>query len=441
MMGRATPYLSDGESFIPSNKPDCNTLAIWDKARMIEPIIKEGLNLIALSVAAKVGEYSHPDPLIREFVSANIKNKARKWVYEATKTMLWAGFATAECVWQRKMGPSGPQVWIDDVIQYHPICVDLITNESGRLTHGETVNQGVMKTGVWVPKPLNSDSSKSVYYAESSDLGLHKVRLPKGSVFHTSFGFEGNNPYGTSMLTAILDYHLFKRAIFDLMMVALDRYGTPLVYVVVPNVLTDEVDPEDPDRRLKLQEVTARELSDIRTESVVVFSQPSKDQPVEMKSLTTSNNFADSFTQAIELCDLNMMMGLGIPNLIMRDTNNSLGSSGTSERQVELFHHFINAIYNQLIDDLLNQTILQLIQYNFDPRTHPSAIDPGSIASLPIRHSETKIILDGIDILTKNKYIDPSDPIDADHVRQLLYFPTRSKKMKININPTESEDA
>jgi hypothetical protein len=418
MIGRATPYVSDGENLTPQRKPDNTTIAIWDRARVVEPLIKQGIELISLSVSAKVGPYTHPDPEIKRFVRANL-TRIRKWIYDATKSALWSGYAVSEVVYTPKIGPnSTPQSWLDDLVQYHPSVIDIVPNDHGRLTHGEKINFGYQRTGVWVPKPFNKYNDPI-----DNQVGHHKVRLPKSAVYHTCLNGEGNNPYGCSILSSVLNYHLFKQAIFDLMMIALDRYGTPLVYVVVPNVLTDEVDPEDPNRRLKLQEVTARELADIRTESVVIFSQPSKDQPVEMKSLTTSNNFADSFSKAIDMCDLNMMMGIGIPNLIMRDTNNGLGSSGASERQVEMFHHFVGSIYNQVTDDFLNQVVLQLIQFNFDPRIRPLAISPGVLTPLPIRWSEMKTLIQGIDTLTKNQYISPNNKVDMDHVRQMLFFP------------------
>lgn len=420
MIGRSTPYSSNGEYLYPTHKPDMATLAAWDRARLYEPIIKEGLTLITLSVVAKVGQYFHVDPDIMLFGQANLPY-IKRYISELTMSSLWAGWGVSEIIHKPMMGPNGPQVWLDDLVSYHPSQVDLVVNPNGRLTHGEKLPNTNLETGIWVPRPPNVTPS------HTGNPG--KVRLPKGKFVYTTHMAEGNNPYGTSMLSATLDYHLFKRAIFDLMMVALDRYGTPLVYVIVPHALTGELDPTDPEgeRRLTLADVTSRELGDVRTESVMVFSQGQGDQEIKLGSLSTSNNFADSFSNAIELCDLNMMMAMGVPNLIMRDTSKVLGSSGASERQVELFHHFISAIYERVIDDFLNQAMLQLIQFNFDPRLNPLANHPGTINALPIRHSEIKQLVESIKMLTEKGFIDSSDPSDLDYVRQLFFIPSRAQ--------------
>lgn len=237
----------------------------------------------------------------------------------------------------------------------------------------------------------------------------------------------GNNPEGESMLTAVFEYHLFKRSILDLMMVALDRYGTPIVYAIVPPSQSDEPHPTE-DRLMYYHEVVARELSEMRSEVGLVFTQLSTDQPVKLEALTTGSNFASAFTDAIQMCDQQIMTGLNIPNLILRDNNSGLGSSGSSERQVEMYHHFITGIYQRVTQDFLSSVVAQLIQYNFDPRVVPEAYDYGTLQQLPIRWSETKVLVDAIAMMTDKGYIDAGDEADNYHVRALLSFPRRRRE-------------
>lgn len=424
MLGRSTPMVSTGESFHVRRRTDPGLLAAWDYARVHEPLIKEGLNMIASSVASMVGPFSHSHPMVEAFVTSNLKGGVRKWIKDLTYQSLWAGHAVGESIWAGKIGPSGEaQTWITDMVTYHPTEVRYVVNGSGMLTHGERVPHTTAggvdfnQTGIWVPRPIEVGKPTPGGW----------VRLNKGKFCHTVHEGMGNNPEGESMLTAVFEYHLFKRSILDLMMVALDRYGTPIVYAVVPIQQSDEQHPTE-DRLLYYHEVVARELSEMRSEVGLVLTQLSTDQPVKLEALTTGSNFASAFTDAIQMCDLQMMTGLNIPNLIMRDTNSGLGSSGSSERQVEMYHHFITGIYQRVTQDFLSSVVAQLIQYNFDPRIVKEAYDYGSLPQLPIRWSETKVLVDAIAMLTDKGYITASDEADNNHVRDLLSFP-RSKNI------------
>lgn len=432
-LGRATPYTanSNGDGFLPTNKPNYYQLAAWDQARKKEPIISDGLKKIVLALQMKIGEYEHPDPQINDFVRANISNsnKLFNWVSDITMSLLWSGISVSEPIWKFKEGPDGiNQVWLDDVINYNPLHIQLKLNKHSRLTHGEKLKDSIYLTGVWVPAPHTDLGGKSKKIGPSFT-GSH-VRLPKGKHIYVAIGTEGNNPWGTSLLEPVLEYHLFKEAYRDMLAIALDRYGTPLIWVKVPNQSTNEYmeDLDGNSRPKSLKEKVAEELSDMRSEAALVLTQIDKDHPVEIGALTTGNNFADAFTEAINMCDQNMLIGLGIPNLIVKDNNQGLGSSGSSERQVEMFHAFISSLYKQVISAFLDQCILQLIQYNFDPRLNSEAYQPGSIKEKPLRWSETKTLIEGIRVFTELGYITPEESVDRNYVREIINMPYRDKK-------------
>lgn len=427
-VGRATGYISSGDYFSPITKPHYYQLAAWDSARRNEPIIFDGINKIALSVKAKLTPYIHKDTVIQEFVRHNL-HQLSKWVYNQTISLLWSGYASSEIIWTRKIGPGGvPQVWIEDVITYHPSQVELKLNLHGRLTHGEKVPTSQYLTGVWVPVPLYYTKAPD----QSSNFTGNLVRLPRSKVIHISLHGDSNNPYGTSIITPILKYHLFKEAFRDMMAVALDRYGTPLIWGVVPPQETDEViqDLDGTERRLSLHEVATRELENMRSETGIIFTQIDKDHPVKLEALTTGNNFADSFQQAIDMCDHNMMRGMSIPNLIMKDDRTGLGTGGSSERQVELFQHFIDSIYEVVIDGFLSQCVKQLIQYNFDPRLNKDAYDKGSLIPKPFRASDIATIASVIQIIDNLGYLNSENETDWQFVRNLISAPTREQDSK-----------
>lgn len=422
-IGRSTSYISSGDYFIPATKPHYYQLNAWDKAKNKEPVIKDGLEKIVLAVLSKVGEYSHPDPAINDFVNANLENNIKKWIRDLTYSSLWAGFGVSEIIWMKRLGTNGvPQIWIDDILNYHPTQVEFRLNNNSRLTFGEKVDTSELLTGIWVPAPINDKPRKP----NGSYTG-GMIRLPRSKVIHTALGGAHNNPWGISQIDSVLEYHLFKEAFRDMMAVALDRYGSPLIYAIVPPQITDEVvaEPDGTTRNLKYREVVSGALQDLRSQQAIVLEQMNKEHPVTLGSLTTGNNFADTFTSAIDLCDKNIMMGLGIPNLIVRDERSGLGNGNSSENQIELYQTFISSIFDIIVGDFIRYAIAQLITYNFDPTINPKAYKTGMIKKLPFRYADTEVVINSVEKMTKLGYMNPANEEDFNHVRSLLYLNNR----------------
>lgn len=427
-LGYAKAYNPVGDSFIHANKPNYYTLNVWDTARRKESLIRQALEYIIQTVVARVGNYSHPNPQIDDFVQANIDKKIRRWIRELLETALWSGFAVQEINWVSKIGPNGmPQTWIDDLIGFHPLQVYLIANDFGVIKDGDIVSNQPYKSGIWVPMPptrINKPTGKA-------DRVGSLVRLPKSKRVYVNYRGDGNNIYGRSLVEACIPWHMYKEAFREILFSALERYATPFIWVKVPPLDTKEMKSE-PDGTLvpkTLHEVTQEQLQNLSSETALVFTQISKDQPVEIGALTTGNNFSDSFTNAIDLCDDNMRALIGIPNLIMKDKIHGLGSGNAAEIQIEKFNQLIEGIFDDIVSPFLEQAILQLIQYNFDARIFPEALHPGSIQIKPARSSDLKVLLDGIKDLGEQYELNKTES-DEDYVRDLLGFPKHSRTEK-----------
>ncbi|MFM6397598.1 MAG: hypothetical protein ACKPFF_13050, partial [Planktothrix sp.] len=118
--------------------------------------------------------------------------------------------------------------------------------------------------------------------------------------------------------------------------------------------------------------------------------------------LTTGNNFSDAFIKAIEDCDDNMLQGMGIPNLMTKDKNNGLGSSGSAERQVDTFQAKITQLYRQITDEIITQVIHPLIIWNFDYNILSEARNRGKFTTRVTLYAEVdsytkllKVLMDG----------------------------------------------
>ncbi len=446
-LGVATSYTSFGESFAISSEPSYSKLVAWDYARRKEPIIKQGLELIVLALLDKIGSYSHPDSEIDDFVQLNILNNLSNWVKDLTYTALFSGSATAEINYKYKVfNSTDTKVWIDELITYHPLQLKVILDDYGKLTDGAKVFNSMYKSGIWVPLPSTEIAQQN---KKNRDVVGSLIRLPKWKRIRVVLSNGSNKIWGESLLETVLPYHLYKEAFRDMMTVALDRYGTPLIYAIVPPLDTSKT-VEEPDgsvRQMSMMEMTQEALEDLSSESALVFTQVSKDQPVQLGALTTGNNFSDSFIQAIKFCDDNIISGLGIPSMLIRGEQSSLGTGKASETQYEIFDNFIGSLFDLVVNPFVEQVIGQLIAFNFDLATHPLAIYPGTINKKPTRTAELKVIADMTDTFTKLGYIDPYNEVDFNFVRELINAPqrpfTKSKFVNESVkakNPSNNQE-
>jgi len=318
-------------------------------------------------------------------------------------------------------------------------------NDYSRLTHGEKTSYSQLYSGIWVPSP-NALKTKRKKISKSYTGGM--VRLEKSKVMHVAFGGSSNNPWGLSQLYPVLDYHLFKEAFRDMMAVALDRYGTPLLYAIVPPQITNEVieEADGTQRPKQYRESVTEALENVRGNQGIVLEQLSKDYPVTIGSLTTGNNFADTFAQAIDLCDANMMVGMGIPNLIMRDERSGLGNGNSSENQVEMFNMLISHYFELVTSAFVNQVVRQLIAYNFHDNIQDIS-DPGYISEIPLRPTEIETLMKAFSDLTTLGYMNPGNQEDYNHVRTMIQLPQREvdkfakDMLKVHTQKTEQEVA
>jgi len=416
-------YTSIGESFRATTKPSQQQLAVWDEARQREPTIQAGFNIITRNLLATIGDYVHPNRDIQNFVRANIAQGLHRWIEAALISSMWSGFSVGEVIWQYRDGPNGKQVWINEIMPYHPIQIFFIVNDFGQLTHGERVTYSSYKSGIWVPRPASQYTRK----INTDTHGIH-ARLPRSKAFYTKIGHDQGNPYGHSPLFPIMRYHLFKEVFMDLMSNALDRYSMPLLYVKVPNQTTQEAttDADGSTRMLTLQEVVAREIQEIEHDSFLVFTQTdARNNPIEIGALTTGNNYGEAFNHAIDLCDKNMMLGLNIPNLLFHEQGRQLGGGGASAIQWEVFNHFIGSLYDVTVGAFIDQVVRQLIAYNFDVNTVPDAGELGYMQRKPIRPVDQKTTADVYSILTQIGAVNTTNETDFAHIRAVMGLPDR----------------
>jgi hypothetical protein len=420
--GRATSYTPYDNGYTISTKPTYQQLSAYDEAVRKEPIIKQGIEFIVLSLVNRLGSFEHVNPQIEDYVNKELDGRVRKWITNATFNTLVFGHSLSETLYHKKRVNGRLVASIEDIVQYHPLSSIVIVNNYGRVVDGEKVYNSMYTSGYWVPLPVSSYIKPPTRLER---VGMH-VRLPRIKRWFTTWGDDGNNPWGRSILTSVLPYHLFKEAFRDLMFIALDRYGTPIIYVIVPPSETGRVitEPSGEERVMTMKEEAEEALSNLGTQngSGIVLTAPiAEGAQVKIGALTTGNNFSDSFERALATCDTNMMIGLGIPNLLVHNRETGLGTGRATEIQVELFDSLVDSIYEAILQPFVSQVVRSLIDLNFDPSVHKGAEELGKIVRRPTRTGDISATVDSFHKLFQMKVVDIND---RDHIRKLLNLPT-----------------
>ncbi len=420
--GRATSYTPYDNGYKVTTKPTYQQLSAYDEAVRKEPIIKQGIEFIVLSLVNRLGKFEHVNPLIEDYVNKELDGRIRRWISNATYNTLVFGHSLCETIYEKKKVNGRPIVGIDDIVQYHPLSTIVVVNDYGRVVDGETVYNSLYKSGYWVPLPVSNVIKPPSTRVDR--VGMH-VRLPRTKRWFTTWGDEGNNPWGRSILTSVLPYHLFKEAFRDLMFIALDRYGTPIIYAIVPPSETGRVvvEPGGEERVMTMKDEAEEALANLSAQNgsgIVLTAPVAEGAQVKIGALTTGNNFSDSFERALATCDTNMMIGLGIPNLLMHNRETGLGTGRATEIQVELFDSLVDSIYEAVLQPFVSQVVRSLIDLNFDYNLHKGAEEMGKIVRRPTRTGDITATVDSFHKLFQMNIIDVKD---RDHIRNLLNLP------------------
>ncbi len=398
------PYLTPGQM---------SKLIEYERASRTDETVGSGIEFMKLALIASIRDYYHPDPEIKEFVRKSLDEMTGTAAYaigELAESALIFGYSVSEILWKLVDG----KIQIDELMNYHPASIIIWPTAQGRLLDRHPLDNpfyippaGISHCGIW---QLGLDG------ATYNHLPLNKVCL-------VTHGKRSGIYTGTSAIQRIYKNWKLKDIVLEMYNVALDRYGTPVTYAIVPAGMTPDMvtDPNTGKLRNKtIREAAEEALANMHRGTSLVFQRPSMQDDVKVDALTTGNNFGSVFLDAINYYNKAIYRGLLIPQLLLEEGSAGLSNPGAIHWQV--FKLMIQAFAKEIIEPFCEQVIGRMIQYNFkDTR-------PGQFIVEPFDPAVSSILATVFDKLVKNGYLNPGDQDDLNEVRELFGLPTKDFK-------------
>lgn len=372
--------------------PDAVSILEYERMLETDETVGAAYDFLALVVLTMLGEYHHENPAITNLVKDSIESMSGSLAVslEDMLTSIWAGYSVTEIVWR----PRGTRIMLDRLPTYHPFTINFRCDMAGQL--------------------VDIVQHRFFYYAG-------EAVIPKEKAIILTRGGRFGNLYGKSMFKRIRKNWLLKDAFLKMWGRALDRFGTPLIVATVPD--SDVKDPETGEDVHQL-EYAVKVLSTIQNGTALAFAQsgtgPNVSSP-DIKALTTSGSgVGEAFLQAVQYLNKMICRGLLIPSLVMDEGMRS-GSYALGASHFDAFYLAAKSIYQDLTENLLEQLIRRLVEYNFGPQN-----DYGSFQERAPDIETLKLYSEAFLQLVNGGFLDPQIEEDLRWTRSKIGAPDRA---------------
>ncbi len=378
--------------------PDAALVNEYERMLDTDETVSAAFYFLTLCVINYLGEYSHPDGKITEFIH-NCFEKIDGSILlscEDILSALWAGYSATEIVWRADSSGVMP----DYLATYHPSTIYFKVNDTGRL---EKIKQ------------INIDNAMG-------------IDLPKEKVVVFSFQKKFGNYYGKSAFKRIRKNWLLKDAILKMWASALDKFGTPLMVAIVPD--GNIIDPETKQEISQL-EYAIKLLDNLQHGTALALSANGArgtaggqggQQIPDVKALMTGGaGVGSAFNLAIGYFNKMICRGLLIPSLVF-DEGARTGSLALGTSHFNSFLLMARAVYRQLKEVLLDQLVARIIEYNYGPQD-----DYGDFLEQPPGTEELEIWSKIFESLVNSGTMDMDTDNDLRYAREKIGLPSTIK--------------
>lgn len=348
--------------------PERRYIAEYEGAYRNDPYIRDAFDKMTGSMLASLGEYNHKDPRAVEYVKAldnKMEGNLRQSFGEAMRGAMVAGFSISEMV----LKPEGELVFLESIDSYHPLSIHVVPNKQGKLTEGESnAAHPHLKTGIWQRLPLHQKLEESAGTSGLKDLDY--VNLPIDRVLFLRHAGRYGNIMGESQLAPV-----WKRleATYELirgLLITTERYGSPQVAVTVPKSNTnEEIDDGNGGTVFKsLAQKVSEGMAELTHSTGIVVEEPvglPGNPQVRFTNISSFNNFAEVFLGSLKFFYRDILVGLGIPPLLVLEQEGGLGNGTISKIHAEMYKQLITAMYKEFVEPFVSQVIGRLLKINF----------------------------------------------------------------------------
>lgn len=430
-----------------------STVSVETFKRMFDTdeTIGSGVDFLISCMCARLGAYQHDDPEITSFVTLAL-SEVRGGFINTCKEALKAcadGFSISEMVWaNREIGfvieklstlPASSvlfeadrtgEITDDGVLQYQRNYNPLMGSGVGYFgswstSSGFTVNR---------PDPMAKFGDMPFPVRSANTFNYLSIRIPKLKVLHYTWNSQPfTNPYGRSLLRRAYNWWVQKWAYAQMMGVALDRKGTPLIigYADPNAAMVDKgkySSTEAPKRSdmLKAPAAMRDAFRNVHNDTMVVL--PGKKGQIFEVDIVEQRSNATDFVEAINLCNVLIMRALLIPALVFT-SGDGAGSYALGQEHAKTFDKILDGYLEGFKNALLDQIVRQLIAYNF-PKERWQKIGIGSFAKRELttdeRQKEAEMFEKGVNM----GVIDTNDLADLNKMREAFGFEPRTEPIK-----------
>lgn len=383
----------------------------YERAVATDETVGTGVEFIRLALIASIQQYHHPDRYIQDFVRANLDEMTGTTEY-AIGELCWSGlvygYGASEIMWRLDSG----RVMLEELVNYHPASLMIVPDVHGRLLDGAPLNNpyytppaGITSCGIW---QMGLDGSQYIH-------------LPKNKVCLVTHHKKSGLYTGESAIKRIYKNWKLKDVVLEQYATALDRYGTPIAYAIVPAGVTPDMVLDEntgKPRNMTIREAAERALGGIHQGTALVFQRPSPQDDIDVGTLTTGNNFGSVFLDKLEYLNKAIFRGLLIPQLLL-ETGAGGGLSNPGQVHWEVFKLMIQGVAREIVRPFEEQVIGRMIRLNFDDTR------PGYFEVDPFDASATALLSQVFEKFVKTGVIDPSDKADLDRIREMYRLPAR----------------
>lgn len=439
-----------------------SSISVETFKRMVDTddTIGSGVDFLTTALAARLGRYMHPSPEIAEFVNKTLDEINGGWtnLLKELLSATWAGFSVGEIVWANKEHGFVPEKIVtlppstvlfetertgeltpDGIMQYQRNFNPFMAgNGLGYLMGGASFGQGFTGSDASRPDPFAKFGDLPFPMRTANSFNYLSIRIPRQKCIHYPFNAQGQmgNPYGRSLLRRAYKHYVTKDAILQMMMIALDRKGTPLTIIYAdPNTMMEDASADQSGKSnldasqfrnkqgkgIRADYAARDAFKNVHNDSVIVL--PGKKGEIYDATVLEQNPNTQDFIAALGFANMSILRALLVPALIFGNGDGT-GSYSLGQEHAKTFDKLCDSINAGLEHVLLQQLIKQIIAYNF-PRSAWEKDGLGSLSKRTLSRDEIEKEIDVFEKGVNMGIIDQNDLNDLNKMRETIGFEER----------------